>query len=99
MPTELVDVPIFVTAEVAAEAEVVSVQDAVAAMTRLQGCQLWSHPKVSFRFVPHTAFLRHMECFTPLTHHTTLTRNAHMQQFKTRGLSVANNSRIWWSSC
>jgi hypothetical protein len=53
------------TAEVAAEAEVVSVQEAVAAMTRLQGCQLWSHTKVCFRSVPHTASLRYMECFYP----------------------------------
>ena len=30
-------------AEAAGQAEAVSVQDAVAAMTRLQGCQLWSH--------------------------------------------------------
>ena len=32
--------------EVAGQAEVVSVQEAVTAMTRLQGCQLWNHAKV-----------------------------------------------------
>ena len=32
--------------EVAELAEVVSVQEAMAAMTRLQGCQLWNHAKV-----------------------------------------------------